>query len=158
MNDQQIKNSIKVWWEKAFRESDKSSKFLFLWMCFNAWLKYESGEKTDRAMLKWLKQQNRQSSELVDCFESCKTKNTFVDSLKFLAMNSPYKNSRGIGQDIIVKNENDFENIVEAIYIVRCNLSHGGSDLNDYMTQKQITFAQNILNDWIATLNGRING
>lgn len=158
MSEQRIKNLIKVWWEKAFREYEPFSKFLFLWICFNAWLAYKSGEDNDRDMIDWLKKQNSQSSDLVACFDACKTKNTFVDSLKSFKDNSPFIDSRGKRRDITVTSENDFENIVEAIYRVRCNLFHGGSEAHETETQRQIALSNIILNEWVATLNGRING
>lgn len=158
MNEQRIKNLIKIWWGKAFSESDHFSKFLFLWICFNAWLAHESGEDIDRDMLDWLKKQNCHSSKLVDCFETCKMQRTFVDNLKFFAGNSPFKDSRGKRPDIIVKDENDFENIVEAIYRIRCNLFHGGSEAQENETQILIAMSNIILNVWVATLNLRING
>ena len=159
MNEQRIKNLIKVWWGKAFRESDHFSKFLFLWICLNAWLAYESGEDVDRDMIDWLKKQNGQSSKLVDCFETCKTKKTYVDSLKFFAGNSPFKDSRGKRPDIIIKDENDFENIVEAIYRIRCNLFHGASEAHEDDIIRQIVLSNNILKlEWVATLDLRING
>lgn len=157
MSDQQIKNLITTWRGKALSESDKFSKFLFLWICFNAWLAYESGEDYDRNMIDWLKKQNRQSSDLVACFELCKTKSTFVDSLKFFQDNSPIKDSRG-KKFVIVKDVNDFENIVEAIYMIRCNLFHGGSEAHETEIQKQIAASNIVFNYWIATLNNRING
>lgn len=157
MSNQRIKNLIKVWLEKSRRESDHFSRFLFLWICFNAWLAYESGEETDRNMIDWLKQQNQTSSLLVASFDSCKAKSNFKNNLLSFASNSPYTDSRGMRQDVRIADENDFGNIVEAIYRIRCNLFHGGSEAHETEIQKQIFLSNNILNEWVATLNLRIN-
>jgi len=48
MREQQIKILIKVWREKAFKEhNDPFSKFLFLWICFNAWLAHTYNKDRD---------------------------------------------------------------------------------------------------------------
>lgn len=156
MSNLQVKNSIKVWWEESRRESNRTARFLLLWMCFNRWLAHESGEKTDRKMINWLKQQSPSSSDLIECFERCKVKNNFVDNLGFLATNSPYKDARG-KQEITVKDKYDFDNILEAIYMIRCNLSHGGTDPLDEESKKHLALAFDILNEWVATLNNKIN-
>lgn len=158
MSNQRIKNLIKVWWEKSGRESDQFSKFLFLWICFNAWLAHESGEEFDKDMINWLKRQNLSSSTLVASFEQCKNKSTFVDSLRFLKSNSPYKDSRGRRQDITIADENNLGEIVEAIYRIRCNLFHGGNGAHETEIQRQIALSNIILNEWVATLIVKLMG
>jgi hypothetical protein len=162
MSNQQVKNIIKVLYEQSRKESDHLAKFFLLWRCFNQCLTHEfvkrtSGKRTDRAMIDWLKKQSPSSSDLIECFERCKAKSNFTQSLRFLAKNSPYKDTRG-KQEIIVKNENDFGNIIDAIYLIRCNLFHGGTDPVDEVSKKQLELALNILNIWVATLNQKING
>ena len=126
MDELQIKNLIKVWRGKAFRERDPFSKFLFLWICFNAWLEHESGEDRDADMINWLITQTPESSSLVESYEVCRKKNDIKTCLKFLIVNSPFEDSRG-QRHITVRDEDDFENIVRAIYRIRCNLFHGGT-------------------------------
>lgn len=152
--EQRIKKLITVWRNKALgEEEDPFSKFLFLWICFNAWLAYTSGKDTDRAMINWLVNQDNKSSDLVNCFNNrMKISDNFVQNLQFFAENSPYKDSREKHPDIVVKDENDFENIVEAIYRIRCNLFHGGSEANETDIRRQIALSNAILNEWIAAL------
>ena len=152
MNEQQIKTLIKVWREKARRENDHFLKFFLLWICFNAWLEYRSGEDIDAKMIGWLANQDKSSSDLVESYERCKNKADFKSYLKFLVDNSPFKDSRGKRPDITVRDEDDFENIVEAIYRIRCNLFHGGSPADQNEVQQQIAICTYILNEWIATL------
>jgi len=108
MNPTKIKNLIKVWYGKSQRENDPFSKFVFLWICFNAWLDFRSGKVTDAEMINWLVSQPKQSSDLVRKFEDSKTKNTFVDYLKILAGMSPFQDSRGKRDPIQIADENDF--------------------------------------------------
>ncbi len=65
---------------------------------------------------------------------------------------SPFKDSRGKREEIVIKDKNDFENIVYAIYRIRCNLFHGTSQAHQKEVQKQVTVSNEILNEWIATL------
>jgi hypothetical protein len=152
MNEQQIKNLIKVWYGKSKGERDNFVKFFLLWICFNAWLEYRSGEDTDKKMIDWLVNQSRTSSDLVESYERRKNTADFKSYLKFLVDNSPFKDSRGKGSGITVKDEDDFENIVKAIYRIRCNLFHGGSAAHKNEVQQQIAICTYILNEWIATL------
>jgi len=131
MEELQIKNLIKVWREKTFKEDDPFSKFLFLWICFNACLEHRSGKDTDAKMIEWLVNQTNTSSDLVECFEICKNKTIFSNRLKILSEMPPFKDLRGERAEIVIKDENDFENIVRAIYRIRCNLFHGSSEAQD---------------------------
>jgi hypothetical protein len=157
MNQNKIRNLIKVWREKAFKERDPFSKFLFLWICFNAWLEHRSGKDADAKMIEWLVNQTNTSSDLVESFELCKNKPIFNNSLDILAQKSPFKDSRGKRPDITVKDKNDFENIVRAIYRIRCNLFHGSSEAQENRVREQIAISNAILNEWISTLLVKIN-
>jgi len=156
MDEQKIKNLIKVWYEnKAKRESDPIFKFLCLWICFNAWLDYRSRKETDRAMINWLVKQDTITSDLVREYENAKRTRSFVNSLKSLVVLSqkkPIEDSRGKQLSIIIGDENDFPNIVNAIYRIRCNLFHGGKTADDARDQKLIESCQRILERWIGNL------
>jgi len=56
-----------------------------------------------------------------------------------------------------VKDENDFENIVRAIYRVRCNLFHGASGAQENRVREQVAISNAILNEWIANLLLKLN-
>lgn len=155
MDELQIKNIIKVWYGKARREDDKFLKFFLLWICFNAWLEHSSGEDRDYKMIDWLINKET-SSDLKESYELCIKDKEFKEHLKFLAYNSPYKDSRGKRSDIEIKDENDFKNIVRAIYRIRCNLFHGGTQAQQEIAKKQIAISTNILNKWIATLSVKL--
>lgn len=71
MEEGEVKNLIKVWHQKTKMEggSDKISKFVFLWICFNAWLAYRSGEDTDRGMVDCLKRKDPVVIDIVSQYE-----------------------------------------------------------------------------------------
>lgn len=154
MNLQGIKNLIKVWYEKSFMENDHFSKFLFLWICFNAWLAYRSGKDIDAHMIDWLVVQTASTSDLIEKYETLKINKHFSNALKELANQAPIKDSRGIRKDINIIDENDFENIVRAIYRIRCNLFHGGKSANESRDLKLVVLSNVILNYWVRSLSG----
>lgn len=51
----EVQRLVIEWHERSRWERDPTSKFVFLWFCFNAWLAFESDEVTDRRMINWLK-------------------------------------------------------------------------------------------------------
>jgi hypothetical protein len=57
MEEQEVRSLVKGWHQRARREADLTSKFVFLWVCFNARLAHESD--TDREMIKWLTDRGR---------------------------------------------------------------------------------------------------
>lgn len=151
MNLKNIQNLIIAWYEKARRENDHYSKFVFLWICFNAWLDYRSGKDTDSEMIKWLVSQSAQNSDLVRQYENSKNNSEFIDSLKSLANMSPFNDTRG-KPPIIIADKNDFENIVWAIYRIRCNLFHGSSGAHEDRSLKEVFLSKNILNIWVGNV------
>ena len=153
MKEEKVRKLIKVWYEnKVKREMDPIFKFLCLWICFNAWLDHQSRKYADSQMIKWLVKQTPQTSDLVSSYERAKHTVPFKDSLKVLAQMSPIYDLRGRHDPIKIKDEDDFENIVKAIYRVRCNLFHGGKELNDLRDQKLIVNCQRILEKWVGNL------
>ena len=152
MHAKKIQNLIKVWYEKARNGNDHFTKFVFLWICFNAWLDYSSGKDTDAEMIKWLVSQTAQTSDIVRAFESSKHDILVVDSIDTLVNLSPFNDARGKRPQVVITNKNDFENIVWAIYRIRCNLFHGGSASNEDRVLNEVAMSKNILNIWIQNI------
>lgn len=152
MKEQRIKNLVKTWYEKARFEQDPFSKFIFLWICFNAWLDYKSGEFLDSEMINWLIRQTFSTSDLISNYENAKKTEPLMRSLKTLADMSPIYDSRGRRDPIRIKDEDDFENIVKGIYRIRCNLFHGGKEANDSRDRKLVEVSKRVLEKWIGNL------
>lgn len=153
MEEQKIKNLIKEWYEyKTKLKSDPFFKFLCLWICFNAWLDYCSKKNSDREMIKWLIAQTPENSDLIAEYEHAKKLESFLNFLKSLKGMSPINNSRDSRPSVKIKNVDDRENIIRAIYKIRCNLFHGGKKSNDSRDQKLVICAGEILERWISNL------
>lgn len=78
MEEQEVRSLVKGWHQRARREADLTSKFVFLWFCFNAWLAHESDEDTDREMIKWLTGPRATSSRLRAAFDLASQSDVFV--------------------------------------------------------------------------------
>lgn len=148
--EERIKNLIKTWHHKASEEDYIFSKFIFLWFCFNAWLAYKSNESNDRCMINWLKRTNNYSDIRI-AFENIKNPETIDELVKLSPIRRDESHPRQ-GQDIYISDKNDFDNIVEAIYRIRCNLFHGRKDADDKRDRQLVQACGNILSVWIGKL------
>jgi hypothetical protein len=84
MDEQKIKNLVKVWYEKAKSETDEFSKFVFLWFCFNAWLAYRREEDHDRDMLELLKAEDSSTKDMKDEYDRASSGDWFKERIEEL--------------------------------------------------------------------------
>lgn len=156
MKEERIKNLIRAWRERSHNEGDQFASFVFVWFCFNAWLEYVSNGRTDRAMLEELKSKSPHMNTLLDAYDDAQSSDQFFQrSLRDLINKSnkeAIKDVRGNRQPISIKDETDWENIIEALYRIRCNLFHGGKDANDLRDQVLVQDAAMILRQWVGKL------
>src|SRR5687768_11133315 len=89
MDQAEIRRLVIEWYQRCRRESDSTSKFVFLWFCFNAWLAFESDEDRDRQMINWLKVAGGARSSLKSCYEMATASSTFQRHLDGLVALSP---------------------------------------------------------------------
>ena len=155
MVEQKIKGLIEVWYEKGQIERDRFSKFVFFWICFNAWLAYESNKDWDKEMIEWLIGQKSQISKLIKAYKNAQNSPYYLTKLEILAKMSPIYDSRGKpDRTIKIHDKNDFENIVKGIYQIRCNFFHGGKNANESRDQSLVDVSNEILENWIGNLIG----
>lgn len=156
MKEDRIKNLIRAWRERSHNEGDQFASFVFIWFCFNAWLEFLSERRTDREMLEELKSKSANMASLIETYDSARNSdNLFNRSLRDLINKSkekPIRDVRGQRQPISISDEDDFSNIIEVIYRIRCNLFHGGKDANDTRDQVLVKDAAMILRQWIGKL------
>lgn len=155
MEESKVKNLIKVWYlDKARVERDEFFKFLCFWICFNAWLCYISNKGRDKEMIEWLIDPLNNCDLRISFFEIKQKNHLFVEDLKILVKMCPIKDSRGTG-DINIKDPDDFENIVKAIYKTRCNLFHGGRSASESREKKLVMISNKILERWVGNLTAK---
>lgn len=152
MEEARVKNLIETWYQKSCFEQDVFSKFIFLWICFNVVLDYQSKKNSDREMIDWLVGQTKDSSDLIAEFEQAKKTEPFLKSLKALVAMAPIDDSKLVRPSVKIRDVDDRGNIIRALYRIRCNLFHGGKEANNARDQKLVTLAQRILEKWIGNL------
>jgi hypothetical protein len=153
MEDRELHNLIKGWHARSRRESDPISRFVFLWFCFNAVLAYESQEDFDRQMLDWLKSEPA-GSRLIQAYRAALAPEggLFRRQVAALAQLAPIEDPRGKRGDVEIRGVEDFGNIVEGLYRVRCNLFHGAKRANDVRDRKLVMASQRILEKWVGNV------
>ncbi|MGH2555193.1 MAG: hypothetical protein ACRDHO_05700 [Actinomycetota bacterium] len=155
MDEKEIRSLIQDWYVVSKQQRPGSvSNFVFLWICFNARMAFESGKFRDRDMLEWLKKA-RHGSELRRSYDQVMAplESNFRNDLRTLAGQGAISDPRGGKHpDVIVSGPEDFPNIVEAVYRVRCNLFHGRKRPNDLRDRKLVALCSRILNKWLGSM------
>lgn len=137
------------WHTRAVRETDPFSTFVFLWFCLNAWLSFRSpaAADTDRKMIIWLK--DDRDSDLRRSLES--VEHADMDALVKLSPIRRDRNQPMQRADIHINGPNDYENLIDGIYRIRCNLFHGQKE--DAGRDEDLIIASGqILTQWIRNL------
>jgi hypothetical protein len=118
--------------------------FVSLWISFDAWGTYQSREDRSRKMIEWVKSNETLKEKFVESF---KKDSNFVQDVRALIdlcpihRHKPYKDST----EVNIKSINDFDNVLEAIYQIRCNFLHGHAAFDDKRNQTLIELAFRIL-------------
>ena len=161
MEETKIKNLIRAWRNKSNNEGDQFASLVYIWICFNAWMEHISNEDTYRRMINELVKRKQNMRSLFEMYDMAVSANDeflkrSVSALSCMSQEKPIedmrKNPRRREPPITIKDENDFENIVQAIYRIRCNLFHGGKDADDMRDQVLTKHAAMILRQWIGRL------
>lgn len=161
MNEERLKSLIRTWRGKSHNEGDQFASFVFIWFCFNAWMEYISNENTDKKMINELAGRKHNMHSLFWAYDAAVSANDEflkrdIKALVYMSQEKPIedvrKNPPKREPPIIIKSENDFENIVRAIYRIRCNLFHGGKDADDIRDQVLVKRAAMVLRQWIGRL------
>jgi hypothetical protein len=152
MEELEVRSLVKGWHQRARREADLISKFVFLWFCFNASLAFESEEDTDREMLIWLTGPRAAASQLRATFDLAMSSDVFVGYLRTLVNLSPITSTGRRRREVRIDSPKDFGGIVKGIYQVRCNLFHGGKRASDLRDQKLVMTCARDLEKWVGNL------
>lgn len=157
MDENQIKNLIRVWYEKSTHEQDPFSKFVFLWFCFNAWIAHRSSEDTDAGIMRELANRNVLMVDVTTAYDTLleATPTVFRTHIQSFVRLSPIRDPRGIKPPTVIANEDDFANIMWGIYKVRCNLFHGGKNAGDPRDQQLVVVAGRIIEKLVGNLIGQ---
>jgi hypothetical protein len=137
MSDHQVITSyndlIKQWFKRSKYESDIFTKFIFLYISFTAFLTRRNPERSDRWIIENLKEDEGARSLYLTLIrynpELRATIQRLISELKEQPIEndtlSTTRRSYWSGTDGVIRDETDWENLVEYWYRVRNNLFHG---------------------------------
>ncbi len=151
-----LERFIKYWaWkaqQDANRPEDAAAKFVFLWICVNARLAYESSKRLDREMIDWVVAQRPEDSDLRAAFDRLAQDHEFQVTLESLirlgAITDERRHANRI-QPVVIKGTGDFEGFVRGVYQIRGNLFHGATAPSD---TERIALCGRLLVKWVGAL------
>jgi hypothetical protein len=149
-------NHIKKWLLRSQGKSLEFSvvdRFVSLWIAFVSWSEFVSNGQTDREILGWLKK----SAFLLEIFKELEKDREFADALLELRGIPVHRHIRD--EQVTINNIEDFGEVLEFIYVVRCNLFHGHEDLeDDYCIKNSFTILNKIFSKVIEKGGLRLRG
>lgn len=146
--NENVKNLI-GWWilrEKRISNDnyDPFIRFFIYYMCLDAWITADSGKDTDKDKILWLCSTN---NHLKQIFLSNSFKKSNLEALKNQEIEDMRPGHRGQIKKLI--NTNDFNQVIEFIYQIRCNLFHGQKSPQNNKDQTLVEHAGRFLGYWI---------
>lgn len=138
--------SLINWWKlQANNQPDHFIKFFIMYMCLDAWVTSESGLDRDDQKLQWLIESD---NGLRHYWDSTPHKKAPLQGLKKIGRVEDMRpNHRG--EYKYLSDIDDFRQVVEFIYQVRCNLFHGGKSPVNTNDEILVTLSFRVLASWI---------
>lgn len=100
--------------------------FSYFWFAFNVVMADISGQRGDRRMLNWIKNND---NLLRDAFEARLAHEPFIERLMQLQRMCPVADARDLSE-VTILNIRDMGEVIEVIYKIRCNFMHGNKPSN----------------------------
>jgi len=141
-----LKKLIIGWYERSqgrIVELTSFDKFICLWISFNAWGTHESQKDHDRDMIEWAKKNDL----LRETFNTLTLDPDFNNMLKqFKNMCPTPRHRTWKGPDKVTTSDiKKWNEVLEAIYVMRCNLIHGRKSLRNIPDMQLVDLAYEIL-------------
>ncbi len=116
------------WFDRSQGKNQSSfnifDQFISLWFSFNAWMSFTTNKTVDREMLN----DSKEDETLVLLHERLIKQQNYKDWVAKLAA-FKIKDETSTRPDIQISNMNNWGDVLEAVYRVRCNLFHGKKSL-----------------------------
>jgi hypothetical protein len=146
------------WYRRATGQNvsfDIFDRFVSLWIAFNAWGTCRFDKDTDRKMVEAAKKDRRLKASFENLFQNDPP---FVNDLETLKARCPIDRNRSHKGSMIamIVNLNDFSEVLEVIYVIRCNLFHGEKLSQDSRDKELVSLAFAVLRKVFAGLSGAL--
>lgn len=118
------------WYNRSQKRRTKAftifDQFISLWVAFNSWGTFVTKQSKDRDMINTIKN----NKVLVDRYDSLIKDDQFKNDISRLAKYGILDMRPGYEDRLTqIQDQNDFGQVLDAIYQVRCNLFHGQKDI-----------------------------
>jgi len=151
---------IYSWYKKAVVE-DYFSKFVFLYMAFIAFLRKKRFSECvkDRDAIEKLKEDDEIKDKFYTFYVKCdRSMIVNIEGLVRELKKQPLMNETdGRIKQVVVNSVEDWENIIEFIYIVRNNLFHGEKSPEAFRDSIMVRYAYTLLQPIIEVMIGMID-
>lgn len=135
------------WWKiKAKEQRDSFIKFFLLYMCLDAWISDESKAEYDRDKLEWLINSENSLKKYWPVTPNIQSSLTGMKKRGMIENMHPLHR----GEYRYLKDVNNFGEVVNFIYQIRCNLFHGGKSPVKNDDLQIVHWAAKILENWIG--------
>lgn len=135
---------IDSWRQRAETELDPFIKFFILYMCLDAWMSSGANTDIDSEKRKWLLQSD---GVIRQHWNTPRTKEA-LEALKKINGVEDMRPGRK-GNITYLHDVQNISNVTEFIYVIRCNLFHGGKSVVNINDRKLCESSAEILTDWI---------
>jgi len=138
--------NIITWWKiKSAEQTDPFIKFFIMYMCLDAWMTSGSMSDSDAKKLRWLKITD---NPLKEHWYNAPRKKIYLQGLKKIGeVEDMRPNHRD--EYKYLTNIDDFDQVIEFIYQIRCNLFHGGKSPVNTKDRRLATLSSELLTNWI---------
>lgn len=119
---------IRKWYLRSQGKKIKFStvdRFISLWIAFLSWSEFESNGDTDREIIQWLKK----TPFVLGIFRELLHDQQFHSTLKELRGVPIHRYVKD--EQVVIDSIKNLDQVLEFIYVMRCNLFHGHEDLED---------------------------
>jgi hypothetical protein len=143
--NQETRNLISWWKIRGLQEPDPFIKFFIMYMCLDAWMTSESGHDRDDQKLRWLKETG---NPLREHWQETPHITVSLRGLKKIGQVEDMR-PRHRGEYKYLTDMDDFGEVIDFIYQIRCNLFHGGKSAVNTHDRRLVELSSKILANWI---------
>lgn len=144
--DHETRESMLIWKHRADEIPDPFVQFFILYMCLDNWMTIGSGLANDQGKKHWIEK----NGNLLSKYWS-EAPHLSLEHLHRLKELSPIEDLRPThrGHFTNLDDIDDFRNVVDFIYQIRCNLFHGGKNASRSRDSKLVDYSSRVLREWI---------
>ncbi len=150
----EARNLFQQWFDEAtFSQGDwnTGNRFELFYFALTTVGRDFSKETRDSQMLDWLKVHD---SPVGDAFQHRLQSASFLQRLEQLKRLSPVKDSRNIAIERSIFDIRDMGQVLDVIYMIRCNYAHGNKPTND-RNARLFEAGAHILKEWLEVIYTR---